>query len=160
MPQITFSDQMTIELGGTVLELSYVGRNHSDNSIIMRFPKERVLFAVDFIPVESVAFRDFPDAYIEDWIDSLQRVELMDFNILAPGHGPLGRKEHVYMFREYMQDLHGAVLQYAREGKYLEEMKTLIKLPKYEKWASYQQWFPLNIEGMYRYVELHRLQNP
>jgi glyoxylase-like metal-dependent hydrolase (beta-lactamase superfamily II) len=160
VPQITFSDQMTIELGGTVLELSYVGRNHSDNSIIMRFPKERVLFAVDFIPVESVAFHDFPDAYIEDWIDSLQRVELMDFNILAPGHGPLGRKEHVYMFREYMQDLHGAVLQYAREGKSLEEMKTLIKLLKYEKWASYQQWFPLNIEGMYRYVELHRLQNP
>jgi glyoxylase-like metal-dependent hydrolase (beta-lactamase superfamily II) len=160
VPQITFSDQMTIELGGTVLELSYVGRNHSDNSIIMRFPKERVLFAVDFIPVESVAFHDFPDAYIEDWIDSLQRVELMDFDILAPGHGPLGRKEHVYRFREYMQDLHGAVLQYAREGKSLEEMKTLIKLPKYEKWASYQQWFPLNIEGMYRHVELHRLQNP
>jgi hypothetical protein len=41
-----------------------------------------------------------------------------------------------------------------------EEMKTLIKLPKYEKWASYQQWFPLNIEGMYRHVQLHRLQNP
>jgi len=160
VPQVTFSDQMTIELGGTVVELSYVGRNHSDNSIVMRFPKERVLFAVDFIPVESVAFRDFPDAYIEDWIDSLQRVELMDFDILAPGHGPLGQKEHVRMFWEYMQDLHGAVLQYAREGKSLEEMKTLIKLPKYEKWASYQQWFPLNIEGMYRHVQLHRLQNP
>jgi glyoxylase-like metal-dependent hydrolase (beta-lactamase superfamily II) len=68
-----------------------MGRNHSDNSIVMRFPKERVLFAVDFIPVESVAFRDFPDAYIEDWIDSLQRMELMDFDILAPGHGPLGQ---------------------------------------------------------------------
>ena len=66
MPQITFSDQMTIELGATMLELSYVGRNHSDNSIVMRFPKERVLFAVDFIPVESVAFRDFPDAYVGD----------------------------------------------------------------------------------------------
>jgi glyoxylase-like metal-dependent hydrolase (beta-lactamase superfamily II) len=159
VPQITFSDQMTIELGATMLELSYVGRNHSDNSIVMRFPKERVLFAVDFIPVESVAFRDFPDAYIEDWIDSLQRVEVMDFDILVPGHGPLGRKEHVRMFREYMQDLHGAVLQHAREGKSLEEMKTLIKLPRYEKWASYQQWFPLNIEGMYRHVQLHRLQN-
>ena len=160
VPQITFSDQMMIELGGTVVELSYVGRNHSDNSIVMRFAKERVLFAVDFIPVESVAFRDFPDAYIEDWIDSLQRVELMDFDILAPGHGPLGRKEHVRMFWEYMQDLHGAVLQYAREGKSLDEMKTLIKLPKYEKWTGYQQWFLLNIEGMYRHVQLHRLQNP
>ena len=110
VPQVTFSDRMTIELGGTVLELSYVGRNHSDNSIVMRFPRERLLFAVDFIPVEAVAFRDFPDAYIEDWIESLKQVELMDFDTLVPGHGPLGRKEHVRLFREYMEDLHGAVL--------------------------------------------------
>ena len=160
VPQITFSDRLTIELGGTALELSYVGRNHSDNSIVMRFPRERVLFAVDFIPVESVAFRDFPDAYIEDWIESLKQVELMDFEVLAPGHGSLGRKEHVRMFREYLEDLRAAVLKYAREGKSLEEMKTLIKLSKYEKWGGYQQWFPLNIEGMYRHVQLHRLQNP
>jgi glyoxylase-like metal-dependent hydrolase (beta-lactamase superfamily II) len=160
VPQVTFSDQLTIELGDTILELSYVGRNHSDNSIVMRFPKERVLFAVDFIPVESMAFRDLPDAYIPDWIDSLKRVELMDFDILAPGHGPLGRKEHVRMFRDYMQDLHAAVLQHAREGKTSEEMKTLIKLPKYEKWAGYEQMFPLNIEGMYRRVQLHRRPNP
>jgi glyoxylase-like metal-dependent hydrolase (beta-lactamase superfamily II) len=160
VPQLTFSDRMTIELGGTVVELAHVGRNHSDNSIVIRFPRERVLFAVDFIPVESVAFRDFPDAYIEDWIESLKRVELMDFDILAPGHGALGRKEHVRMFREYMQDLHGAVLLHAREGKSLDEMKTLIKLPKYEKWFGYQQWFPLNLEGMYRHVQLHRLPNP
>jgi glyoxylase-like metal-dependent hydrolase (beta-lactamase superfamily II) len=160
VPQLTFSDRMTIELGGTVLELSYVGRNHSDNSIVMRFPRERLLFAVDFIPVESVAFRDFPDAYIEDWIESLRRVELMEFDILVPGHGPVGRKEHVRMFREYMEDLRGAVLQYAREGKSPEEMKTLIKLSKYEKWAGYQQMFPLNIEGMYQHVQMHRRPNP
>jgi glyoxylase-like metal-dependent hydrolase (beta-lactamase superfamily II) len=160
VPQLTFSDRMTIELGGTVVELAHVGRNHSDNSIVIRFPRERVLFAVDFIPVESVAFRDFPDAYIEDWIESLKRVELMDFDILAPGHGALGRKQHVRMFREYMQDLHGAVLLHAREGKSLDEMKTLIKLPKYEKWFGYQQWFPLNLEGMYRHVQLHRFPNP
>jgi glyoxylase-like metal-dependent hydrolase (beta-lactamase superfamily II) len=160
IPQVTFADRMTIELGGTVLELSYVGRNHSDNSIIMRFPRERVLFAVDFIPVESLAFRDFPDAYIDDWIESLKRVELLDFDILAPGHGPLGRKDHVRMFREYMADLRGEVLKYAREEKSLEEMRQLIKLPKYERWANYQQWLPLNIEGMYRYIQLHRRPNP
>jgi glyoxylase-like metal-dependent hydrolase (beta-lactamase superfamily II) len=159
VPQVTFAERMSIELGGTVLELSYVGRNHSDNSIVMRFPRERVLFAVDFIPVESLAFRDFPDAYIDDWIESLKRVELLDFDILAPGHGPLGRKDHVRMFREYMEDLRGEVLKYAREGKTLEEMTQLIKLPKYERWASYQQWLPLNIEGMYRYIQLHRRPN-
>jgi hypothetical protein len=72
----------------------------------------------------------------------------------------LGRKEHVRIFREYMEDLHGAVLQYVREGKSLEEMKTLIKPPKYEKWAGYQQMFPLNVEGMYQRVQIHRRPNP
>jgi hypothetical protein len=90
----------------------------------------------------------------------LSRVELIDFDILAPGHGLLGWKEHVRLFREYMQDLRGAVLHHAREEKSLEEMKTLIKLPQYEKWAGYEQMFPLNIEGMYRHVQLHRRPNP
>jgi hypothetical protein len=39
-------------------------------------------------------------------------------------------------------------------------MKALIKLPKHEKWAGYQQMVRLNIEGMYRHVQLHRRPNP
>lgn len=159
VPQVTFASEMSIELGGTVVELAYVGRNHSDNSIVMRFPKERLLFAVDFIPVESLAFRDFPDAYIQDWIDSLQRVEAMDFDVLVPGHGPLGRKEHVRMFREYMEELRDEVLRHAREGKSVDEVKQLVKMPKYAKWTNYEQWLTLNVEGMYRHVQMHRRPN-
>ena len=48
-PHVTFSDRLTIDLAGTVVELVHVGRSHSDNSIVMRFPRERLLFAVDFI---------------------------------------------------------------------------------------------------------------
>jgi glyoxylase-like metal-dependent hydrolase (beta-lactamase superfamily II) len=159
VPQVTFSDRLTIELGGTVVELSYVGRNHSDNSIVVRFPKERLLFAVDFIPVETVAFRDFADAYVEDWIESLKRVEHLDFDILVPGHGSLGKREHVRMFRGYLEDLRSEVLKYAREGKSLDEMKQLIKMEKYAKWGNYEQMLQLNIEGMYRHVQLHRRGN-
>src|SRR5439155_23834415 len=140
VPQLTFAAEMYIERGGTVVELAYVGRNHSDNSIVMRFPKERLLFAVDFIPVESLAFRDFPDAYIQDWIDSLRAVEAMDFDVLVPGHGPLGRKEHVRMFREYVEELRDEVLRHAREGKSLDEVKQLVTMPKYAKWTNYEQW--------------------
>ncbi len=159
VPQVTFASEMSIELGGTVVELAYVGRNHSDNSIVMRFPKERLLFAVDFIPVESLAFRDFPDAYIQDWIDSLQRVEAMDFDVLVPGHGPLGRKEHVRRFREYMEELRDEVLRHAREGKSVDEVKQLVKMPKYATWTNYEQWLTLNVEGMYRHVQMHRRPN-
>ena len=87
VPDITFSDQFTIHLGGKTVELSYVGRNHTDNMIVANFPAERALYAVDFIPVNSVGFRDFPDGWFPDWISSLKAVEAMDFDTLVPGHG-------------------------------------------------------------------------
>ncbi|MGH7414873.1 MAG: MBL fold metallo-hydrolase [Candidatus Rokuibacteriota bacterium] len=158
VPQVTFSDRMTIELGGTVVELSHVGRNHSDNSIVMRFSRERLLFAVDFIPVNSYAFRDLPDSYMPDWIESLRQVEGMDFDVLVPGHGPLGTKANVTMFREYLQDLRGEVMRHARAGKSLDEIKQLVTLPKYAAWGP-KEWFPLNIEGMHRLVQANRRGN-
>ncbi len=159
VPDITFSDAMTIELGGQVVELSYVGRNHSDNMIVIRFPAERALLAVDFIPIESVAFKTLPDGYVPDWIESLRRVEAMDFDILIPSHGPLGGKAHVAAFRGYMQALYDAVLAAARAGQSLDEMKASIKLDAYKDWAQYESWLPLNIEGMYERISLHRRGN-
>jgi glyoxylase-like metal-dependent hydrolase (beta-lactamase superfamily II) len=159
VPNVTFSDSLTIELGGKTVELTYVGRNHSDNSIVMRFPAERVLFAVDFIPVKGVAFRDFPDAYITDWIESLKRVEAMDYDVLAPGHGALGTKEDVRAYRGYMEELRAAVLEASRAGKSVDEMKQTIKLDKYKDWFRYEEFLPLNIEGMYRHVNMHRRGN-
>jgi glyoxylase-like metal-dependent hydrolase (beta-lactamase superfamily II) len=159
VPQVTFNEQATIELGGTVMELNYVGRNHSNNSLVMRFPKEKIAFAVDFIPVNAVAFRDFPDAYLDEWIDSLRRVEAMEFDILAPGHGALGSKANVTAFRNYLEDLRGQVLAAARAGKSLQETKKLVDLSKYKDWGGYEQMGELNIEGVYRLVQATRRPN-
>ena len=159
VPHVTFSDRMELELGGTVVELIYVGRNHSNNSLVVRFPKEKLIFAVDFIPVGAVAFRDFPDAYLTDWIESLRRVEAMEFDALAPGHGPLGNKQSVVNYRTYMEDLYTQVLAAVRAGKSVEETKTAVNLSKYESWAGYKDMAALNIVGMYRMVTSNRRPN-
>src|SRR3954451_11295434 len=54
MPDQVVEDKKSIVLGGTTLELSFVGRNHSDNSLVMRLPKEKLAFVVDFAPIEAV----------------------------------------------------------------------------------------------------------
>ena len=125
----------------------------------MRFPEENVLFAVDFIPVKAVAFRNLPDAYLPDWVSSLRLVEAMDFEILAPGHGPLGSKEDVTAFKNYMSDLYEQVLAAARAGKTLEETKSSVDLSKYKGLASFDKHAPLNIEGAYQRVQLNRRGN-
>ena len=83
VPDVTFTDKMTLELSGKKVELSYLGRSHSDNMIVMKFPAERVVHAVDFVSVGAVAFRDLPDSYVDEWIDSLKNLEAMDFEILS-----------------------------------------------------------------------------
>ena len=153
IPEIVFSDRMGLELGGQKVELIYVGRNHSDNSIVMRFPAQRALFAVDFIPVKSLPYQNLHDSYIEEWIESLNRVEALDFDTLLPGHGRVGQKKDVRMFRGYMEELWKQVVKYKRQGKSLDEIKQLVKMEKYQSWSQYNDWLPMNIEGMVRQVK-------
>src|SRR6185503_733008 len=74
VPDEGVGDFHVIELGGVRLELHYTGRNHSDNSLVMILPKDKLAFTVDFVSVDSVGFRDFPDGFFPDWFDSLERV--------------------------------------------------------------------------------------
>lgn len=152
VPDLTFTDRMSIDLGGTQVELIYTGKNHSDNSVVMLLPQRKLLFAVDFIPVETVAYRTLKSDYPDEWIESLKKVEQLDFEVLVPGHGKIGRKDHVRLFRGYLEDLRAAVLEHVKQGRSLEETKQAVRLPKYEQWQRYADWFPENVEGMYRYL--------
>lgn len=152
VPTLTFTDRMFIDLGGKHVELIYTGKNHSDNSLVVLLPQDRLLFAVDFIPVETMAYRTMRSDYPDDWIESLKRVEQLEFDTLVPGHGKIGKKEHVRMFRRYLEDLRAAVLEQVKKGASLDETKKAVQLPKYESWSRYADWFPENVEGMYRYL--------
>lgn len=152
VPDLTFTDRLSIDLGGTQVELIYTGKNHSDNSVVMLLPQRKLLFAVDFIPVETVAYRTLNSDYPDEWIESLKKVEQLDFEVLVPGHGKIGRKDHVRLFRGYLEDLRAAVLEHVKQGRSLEESKQAVRLPKYEQWQRYADWLPENVEGMYRYL--------
>ncbi len=159
VPQVTFSDRMEITLGGKTVELTYLGRNHSDNLIVLRFPAERILFVVDMVAVNRLPYRDLPNAFVEDWIGSLRQVEAMDFDVLVPGHGSIGTREDVGAHRRYIEELWAKVLSHMRAGKSLEEIKGLVTMAAYKDWGSYDNWRELNVAGMYRYLQLHRRPN-
>jgi glyoxylase-like metal-dependent hydrolase (beta-lactamase superfamily II) len=159
VPDITFSDRLTLELGGKRVELVYLGPSHSDNLIVMNFPDERVLFAVDIVTVKRMPYKNLSDSYFPGWIDALKRIEAIDFDVLAPGHGVLGDKSDVTAHRHYLEALHAEVLAAAREGKSLEEMQASIRLDDYKDWGQYEAWLPLNIEGLYNRISLQRRGN-
>src|ERR1700680_1946263 len=155
-PDVVIPDEVvdgnrTITLGGTTLELIYVGRNHSDNSLVMRLPKEKLIFVVDFAPIESVQFRNIPDnASPLEYIESLKKLAAMDWERMIPGHpyagGRLGTKKDVQDDIAYMEDLAAEVKKAADAGKCFDTAMKEVKLPKYEKWANYEASLPANVE--------------
>jgi glyoxylase-like metal-dependent hydrolase (beta-lactamase superfamily II) len=140
-----------ITLGGTTLELNYVGKNHSDNTLVMRLPREKIIFTVDWIPIEGVQFRGMADTYLPDIEESLKKVIAMDWDRNIPGHpsARLGTKDDARAHLQYLQDLSAAVKQAVNEGKSYNDAEKDIKLPKYEKWGGYGPFLPMNIERYY-----------
>jgi glyoxylase-like metal-dependent hydrolase (beta-lactamase superfamily II) len=150
MPDEVVDGKKRITLGDTTLELIYVGRNHSDNSLVMRLPKEKIIFAVDFIPIQTLNFRHMPDSWPLEWEQSLKRVLALDWERMIPGHpyagGRLGTKQDVQNLLAHMQELSAEVKKAADQGKCWDAAMREIKLPKYESWGSYAQFLSGNIE--------------
>jgi len=151
-PDITFDQEMTITLGGKKVELTYAGLSHSDDSIIMHFPQERAVYAVDFVLAKALPFQDLPlwAYFYPQWLESLHALEKMDFDILLPGHDQIGSHKDVRGFRHYLEDLETAVRDAIDAGESVEQMQKSIRLQEYEDWDLYDAWFELNVKGMHR----------
>lgn len=151
MPDEVVGNRRDIRLGGTTIQLHYMGRNHSDNALVMLLPKEKVLFAVDWIPLDAVMFRNMPDSYPQEWEEGLRRVLKLDFETMIAGHpgkgGRLtGTKKDVEAVLGYLTDLSAEVKKAAEAGKCFDTAMKEVKLPKYESWNNYATFLPGNIE--------------
>jgi glyoxylase-like metal-dependent hydrolase (beta-lactamase superfamily II) len=147
LPDETVDDRgRTIRLGGTTLELHYLGLNHSDSSLVMRLPKEKVIFAVDFVSAGQFPARGMIDSYPVEWEASLKKLLALDWDKLIPGHpgvgGRLGTKQDVQELLGLLQDASNEVKVAARDGKCWDAAEKEVKLPKYASWPGYESGLP------------------
>lgn len=143
LPDQTFEKNRTLKLGGTVLELTYLGLNHSDSSLVMRLPKEKLIFVVDTIPVGAMPGRGMIDFYPLETEQFMQRVLKMDWQRLIPGHpgqpaDRLGTKKDVEDQLAFLRDASEEVKVAARAGKCWDAAEKEVKLEKYQNWPGYQ----------------------
>ncbi|MGA7533752.1 MAG: MBL fold metallo-hydrolase [Pseudolabrys sp.] len=157
VPDEVVDQKKVITLGGTTLELLYVGKNHSDSTLVMRLPKEKIIYTVDWIPLESLPFRVMADNYLPDFKEGLKKVIAMDWDRLIPGHPGrggrmIGTKDDVRAQLSYHEDVEAAVKKAISEGKNYDIAEKEIKLPKYEQWGNYGAYLQGNIERYYDYI--------
>jgi len=136
----------TIRLGSTTLELSFHGLNHSDSNLVMRLPKDRIIFVVDALAVGTFPGRGMLDFYPLETEAFMNAVLEMDWERLIPGHpgpgGRLGTKQDVRNQLELLQTASAEIKKLAQEGKCWLPVEKDFTMPKYEKWPGYAAGLP------------------
>lgn len=149
IPDITFEETMRVTLGDNEVELRYHGPNDGRGSISMLFKPERVLFVVDWIVIGRMPWQRLWSYDIQGMINSTREILNLDFNIFIGGHADVGSKTDVADYLSYLEDLYAAVIVGIHSGKTLAQLKNEIKLSQYSQLKNYDEWLPMNIEGVY-----------
>ena len=148
-PTDTYADRRTITLGDKSVEMIHPGPAHSANMSILHFPDESALFVVDFLSLKRLPFRTMGGYDLDVWLDEIRDVEAIGAEFVIPGHGSVGTTADVAEVRQYLEELRDAVAEGIAAGSSLEDLQASIRLDAYSDWENYEDWLPLNVEGMY-----------
>ena len=150
LPDLTFSDDLTVALGGSEVRLRYHGPNNGRGSVSMHFLPADVLYVVDWIVVGRMPYRDLLGYDIHGMIRSTREVlDGPDFALFVGGHAEAGTREDVARYLGYLDALYAAVRDGMLEGKTLDTLQAEIRLPAYADLRMYDAWLPLNVKGVY-----------
>ena len=147
LPDESIGNKKVIKLGGTTLELHYLGLNHSDSTLVMRLPKEKIVFIVDTIPVGSFPGRGFIDIYPLETEEFIKKVIAMDWERMIPGHpgapnARLGTKDDAKAVLTLMQDASAEMKKMGQDGKCWDQAEKDFKLEKYASMPGYANGLP------------------
>jgi glyoxylase-like metal-dependent hydrolase (beta-lactamase superfamily II) len=104
-PNVTLTDQLVLYRGGREIRLLFLGRGHTGGDVVVFLPRERIVITGDLL-VEGTSYMG--DAYVSDWIQTLDRLRALEFDRILPGHGAVlegtSRIEH---WQAYLRDFLG-----------------------------------------------------
>jgi glyoxylase-like metal-dependent hydrolase (beta-lactamase superfamily II) len=129
-PALTFSERVTIDLGGEKVELIRTAPSHTEGSVIVYLPAKKLLFSGDIL------FTDFhpylADGDIPGWTRTLDSMLAMDVERIVPGHGPLSAKKDLQEMKEYLLLFDSKARELATKSQDAEAIAAELKkvLPK------------------------------
>lgn len=85
-PDLTFEEKLNLPMGDTKIELMHIGASHSPDDIQLWLPEQKLLISGD------TAFNErmlpiFPHTNTLAWIETWDKIEALEPEIIIPGHG-------------------------------------------------------------------------
>ena len=166
-PTLTFSDRLTIDLGGDRgdLVLQYCGRGHTEGDIVAWLPRQKILYAGDLVEAEAALYTG--DAFHRDWASStLDRVAAFGAETLIGGRGGVSRGREavaaaVAQTRHFLVTMLREVGAVRAAGGTLKEAfeRTHAALAdRYGHWPIFEHCLPFDVSRLWD--ELNGVERP
>jgi cyclase len=153
-PALTFGDRVTLWLGGREVRLLHLGRGHTAGDVVVYLPRERIVCTGDLF---NGYIGYMGDAYVDEWADTLARLEALDFATVIPGHGaPFEGKDKVAPVEACLRDLWRQAETRKREGVPADRAAAAIDLRAHAsrfKQLAQVGFEPLAIRRIYEVIE-------
>jgi cyclase len=128
IPEITFSERMSMYLGRHSFQLFYMP-GHSLGQIAILVPEERVIFTGDNVTNKRQGFLHEADPYA--WLDSLKRIGQLDFDYIVPGHGLPCEKSYLKEETAFVQSCIDKIKEAINKGWSKEESIARVSFETY-----------------------------
>ncbi len=166
-PTVTFSDRLTIDLGGGRgdLVLAYCGRGHTEGDIVAWLPRQRVLFAGDLVEAQAALYTG--DAFHREWASgTLDAVAALRAEALVGGRGAVARgaeatQAAIAQTRDFLRTMLAEVGAVHQRGGSLREAFRAAHAalaPRYGRWPIFEHCMPFNVSRLWD--ELSGIERP
>ena len=130
-PSVTLSERMTLYRGGREIQLHFLGRGHTGGDVVVFLPEEKIVFTGDLL-VQGPSYMG--DAFVDEWIATLDEVKKLDFEVIVPGHGvPFRDRAVIDHVQAYMRDAWDAVIELRASGVPALEAALRVDLTAHQK---------------------------
>jgi cyclase len=129
-PNVTLKTQMTLFRGEREIQIRYLGRGHTAGDVVVFLPKEKVVATGDFL---TAALSNMSDAFVNEWVTSLDELKKLDFDTVMPGHGEaFTDKAKIDYFQAYLRDVWTEVGRLKQQGVSAEQAAQRADLTKHK----------------------------
>lgn len=130
-PDITLTSEMTLHAGSREIQIRHLGRAHTAGDIVVYLPKERIVITGDML---TAALSNMSDAYVDEWVTTLDNLKKLDFDTVVPGHGEaFTDKTKIDHFQAYLRDVWTEVGRLKQQGVSAEDAAKRADLTKHKE---------------------------
>lgn len=133
---VSFSDRMTLHVGGKTIELIYIDDKYNPGDVAVWLPQERIMHAgfAGYIGRHPDIRPDYSHGTTWGMLKQLETLTALDPKIVVPAHGPVGDVTALTTLTDYLLLARQKVRTMMQQGLPLAAIEKQFDMHEYKDW--------------------------